>query len=67
MKVGLGVSPAILRVFANLLFFCHCVEPHTVEGSNDHHPEAKITPPSLGNSSSSSQEGESRARWMQNR
>ena len=42
MKVGLGVSPAILRVFANLLFLCPCVEPRVVEGSNDHYPEAKI-------------------------
>lgn len=41
MKVGLGVSPAILRVFTKLLFFCYCVEPNTVEGSHDHHQRQK--------------------------
>lgn len=67
MKVGLGVSPAILRVFANLLFLCPCVEPRVVEGSNDHYPEAKIVPQSSGSSSCSTQEDEAQARWMQSR
>lgn len=61
MKVGLGVSSAILRVFAHLLFFCPSVEPNAVEESNDHHPKAKITPQSLGSSSGSNQEGESKS------
>ena len=48
MKVGLGISPAMLRVFANLLSFGDCVEPNGVEGSNDHQPEAKNNPTKLG-------------------
>lgn len=60
MKVGLGISPAMLRVFANLLSFGDGVEPNGVEGSNDHHPEAKITPQSLGNSNCSNREGVSK-------